>query len=171
MILAGHETTATTLFWSFYLLALDPASQDQLAAEVQAAIVNGALDLERLNLPVRWSMRRFGSIRRCPDCACPAGPDTVAGRPVKNKDVILIAPWLLPPHEKLWRDRTRSSVAFHAGAPATRSFRLSAVRRRRAASASVRISRWWKPHWRSPRSSCAFRIELLDREPVIPVGV
>src|SRR6266852_4763599 len=30
MILAGHETTATALFWSLYLLALDPASQDQL---------------------------------------------------------------------------------------------------------------------------------------------
>src|SRR6266550_4435635 len=48
MILAGHETTATTLFWSLYLLALDPTSQDQLAAEVQGVTVNGALDLERL---------------------------------------------------------------------------------------------------------------------------
>ena len=25
MILAGHETTATALFWALYLLALDPA--------------------------------------------------------------------------------------------------------------------------------------------------
>ena len=37
MILAGHETTATALFWSLYLLALDPATQEQLAAEVQGA--------------------------------------------------------------------------------------------------------------------------------------
>src|SRR5580658_5871072 len=35
MILAGHETTATTLFWSLYLLALDPANQERLAAEVK----------------------------------------------------------------------------------------------------------------------------------------
>ena len=35
MILAGHETTATALFWSLYLLALDPATQEELAAEVQ----------------------------------------------------------------------------------------------------------------------------------------
>src|ERR1700732_3427143 len=48
MILAGHETTATALFWSLYLLALDSTSQDQLAAEVQTATVNGALDVERL---------------------------------------------------------------------------------------------------------------------------
>ena len=33
MILAGHETTATALFWSLYLLALDPATQEQVAAE------------------------------------------------------------------------------------------------------------------------------------------
>ena len=39
MILAGHETTATALFWSLYLLALDPGTQEELAAEVQAATV------------------------------------------------------------------------------------------------------------------------------------
>src|SRR5256886_9455276 len=33
--LAGHETTATALFWSLYLLALDPATPDHLAAEGQ----------------------------------------------------------------------------------------------------------------------------------------
>src|ERR1700733_1732911 len=40
MILAGHETTATALFWALYLLALDPETQEELAAEVQAATVN-----------------------------------------------------------------------------------------------------------------------------------
>ena len=35
MILAGHETTATALFWALYLLALDPATQDEVAAEVE----------------------------------------------------------------------------------------------------------------------------------------
>ena len=33
-----------------------------------------------------------------------AGPDTIAGLPVRKNDVILIAPWLLHRHEKLWRD-------------------------------------------------------------------
>ena len=48
MILAGHETTATALFWSLYLLALDPETQDQVAAEVASASVDGGLELERL---------------------------------------------------------------------------------------------------------------------------
>src|SRR5882672_10112124 len=46
MILAGHETTATALFWSLYLLALDPDTQEQLAAEVKGAAIDGAFDLE-----------------------------------------------------------------------------------------------------------------------------
>src|SRR5260370_14574601 len=48
MILAGHETTATALFWSLYLLALDPVTQDQLAAEVQGLTANSALGIEPL---------------------------------------------------------------------------------------------------------------------------
>src|ERR1700744_810320 len=41
MILAGHENTATALFWSLYLLALDGVAKDQVAAEVKCAMVNG----------------------------------------------------------------------------------------------------------------------------------
>src|SRR3954463_15568449 len=41
MILAGHETTATALFWSLYLLALDPATQDQMAAAVGGVDATG----------------------------------------------------------------------------------------------------------------------------------
>ncbi len=41
MILAGHETTATALFWSLYLLALDPAAQEQVAAEARSVGIAG----------------------------------------------------------------------------------------------------------------------------------
>ena len=35
MIVAGHETTALTLFWAIYLLASAPAEQERVAEEVQ----------------------------------------------------------------------------------------------------------------------------------------
>src|SRR5258708_13864931 len=35
MIVAGHETTALTLFWSLYLLASSPAEQERVAPEVR----------------------------------------------------------------------------------------------------------------------------------------
>jgi cytochrome P450 len=172
MILAGHETTATALFWSLYLLALDSTSQDQLAAEVQGATVNGALDLDRLKFAravVDETMRLYPPAFLIARAA--AGPDTVAGRPVKNKDVILIAPWLLHRHEKLWRDPNAFIPSrFIPGAPPPDRFAYLPF----GVGARVCIG----AHFALVEASLAlakmigaFRIELLDQEPVIPVGV
>ncbi len=172
MILAGHETTATTLFWSLYLLALDPASQDQLAAEVQGATVTGALDLERLKFTravVDETMRLYPPVFLIARAA--AGPDTVAGWPVKNKDVILIAPWLLHRHEKLWRDPNAFIPSrFMPGAPPADRFAYLPF----GVGARVCIG----AHFALVEATLAlakiigaFRIELLDQKPVIPVGV
>ncbi len=172
MILAGHETTATTLFWSLYLLALDPASQDQLAAEVQSVTVNGALDLERLKFTravVDETMRLYPPVFLIARAA--AGPDTIAGRPVKTKDVILIAPWLLHRHEKLWRDSNAFIPSrFMPGAPPPDRFAYLPF----GVGARVCIG----AHFALVEATLAlakiiraFRIELLDQEPVIPVGV
>ena len=172
MILAGHETTATTLFWSLYLLALDPASQDQSAAEVQSVTVNGALDLERLKFTravVDETMRLYPPVFLIARAA--AGPDTVAGRPVKDKDVILIAPWLLHRHEKLWRDPNAFIPSrFMPGAPPPDRFAYLPF----GVGARVCIG----AHFALVEATLAlakiigaFRIELLDQKPVIPVGV
>src|SRR5262249_5099766 len=48
MILAGHETTATALFWALYLLALDPETQERVAVEGRAMPADAAPDLDRL---------------------------------------------------------------------------------------------------------------------------
>src|SRR5436190_11096679 len=107
MILAGHETTATALFWSLYLLALDPATQEQLASEVQGATIDAAFEIERLKFTravVDETMRLYPPAFLIARAA--AGPDTIAGFPVKKHDVVLVAPWLLHRHEKLWRDPT-----------------------------------------------------------------
>ena len=132
MILAGHETTATALFWSLYLLALDPATQEDVAAEVQGATVDGTLDIERLKFTravIDETMRLYPPAFLIARAA--GGPDTIAERPVKKKDVILIAPWLLHRHEKLWRDPNAFIPSRFMTRHAARSLCLSAVRRRR----------------------------------------
>ena len=172
MILAGHETTATALFWSLYLLALDPASQDMLAAEVQTATVNGALDIERLKFTravVDETMRLYPPAFLIARAA--AGPDTVAGLPVKKKDVILIAPWLLHRHEKLWRDPNAFiPTRFVPGAPPPDRFAYLPF----GVGARVCIG----AHFALVEATLAlakiigtFRVELLDKEPVMPIGV
>jgi cytochrome P450 len=172
MILAGHETTATALFWSLYLLALDPASQQQLAAEVQQASANGALDIERLKFTravVDESLRLYPPAFLIARAA--VGPDTIAGIPVKPRDVILIAPWLLHRHEKLWRDPNAFIPArFMPGAPPPDRFAYLPF----GVGARVCIG----AHFALVEATLAlakligaFRVELPDQQPVIPVGV
>jgi len=172
MILAGHETTATALFWSLYLLALDPVTQDQLAAEVQGVTANGALDIERLKFTravVDETMRLYPPAFLIARAA--AAPDTIAGFPVKKNDVILIAPWLLHRHEKLWRDPNAFIPSrFMPPSPPPDRFAYLPF----GVGARVCIG----AHFALVEATLAlakmigaFRVELLDKEPVIPIGV
>jgi cytochrome P450 len=171
MILAGHETTATALFWSLYLLALDPATQEELAAEVKAVTANGALEVERLKFTravVDETMRLYPPAFLIARAA--AGPDMIAGMPVKKKDVIMIAPWLLHRHEKLWRDPNAFVPSrFMTGTPPDRFAYLPF-----GVGARVCIG----AHFALVEATLAlakiigaFRVSLIDKEPVMPVGV
>jgi cytochrome P450 len=172
MILAGHETTATALFWSLYLLVLDPATQEQLASEVKSATVNGALDIERLKFTravVDETLRLYPPAFLIARAA--AAPDTIAGMPVRKRDVILIAPWLLHRHEKLWREPNAFIPSrFMPGTPPPDRFAYLPF----GVGARVCIG----AHFALVEATLAlakligaFRVELLDKEPIIPVGV
>src|ERR1700682_5370099 len=83
MILAGHETTATALFWSLYLLALDPATQEELAKEVGTAGIGGAPEIDKLTFTpavIAETMRLYPPAFLIARAA--SGPDSIAGRPV-----------------------------------------------------------------------------------------
>ena len=171
MILAGHETTATALFWSLYLLALDPAVQEELAAEVQGATVNGSLDIERLKFTravVDETMRLYPPAFLIARAA--AGPDTIADMPVKKNDVVLIAPWLLHRHEKLWRDPNAFIPSrFMTGTPPDRFAYLPfGVGARVCIGAHFALV---EATLALAKMIGAFRVDLVDREPVMPVGV
>jgi cytochrome P450 len=172
MILAGHETTATALFWALYLLALDPETQEQLAAEVKGAKVDGAPDIEGLKFTravLDETMRLYPPAYLIARAA--AGPDTIAGMAVKNRDLVLIAPWLLHRHEKLWGDPNAFIPArFMPGAPPPDRFaylpfgvgpRVCIGAHFALVEATLALA----------KIVGAFRVELLDREPVMPIGV
>jgi unspecific monooxygenase len=172
MILAGHETTATALFWSLYILALDPATQQELAEEVQGATVNGALDIERLKFTravVDETMRLYPPAFLIARTA--AGPDTIAGLPVKKNDIVLIAPWLLHRHEKLWRDPNAFIPSrFMPGTPPPDRFAYLpfGVGARVCVGAHFALV---EATLALAKIIAAFRVELIDKEPVMPVGV
>ena len=172
MILAGHETTATALFWSLYLLALDPATQEKLAAEVAGAAVDGALAIERLRFTravVDETMRLYPPAFLIARSAGAA--DVIAGLPVRKHDLVLIAPWLLHRHEKLWSEPNAFVPSrFMPGTPPPDRFAYLPF----GVGARVCIG----AHFALVEATLAlakmigaFRVELLDKEPVMPVGV
>jgi cytochrome P450 len=172
MILAGHETTATALFWSLYLLALDPSTQDEVAAEAKGASVAAAQDVERLKFSravIDETMRLYPPAFLIARAA--AGPDTIAGFPVKKGDVILIAPWLLHRHEKLWRDPAAfipSRFMPPAAPPDRFAYLPFGVGARVCIGAHFALV---EATLALARIVAAFRVELLDPDPVMPIGV
>src|SRR3954470_5479108 len=171
MILAGHETTATALFWALYLLALDPATQEQLAGEARAAGANGVLDIDKLKFTravIDETMRLYPPAFLIARAA--SGPDSIAGLPVAPRDVILIAPWLLHRHEKLWQDPNAFIPArFMTGTPPERFAYLPfGVGARVCIGAHFALV---EATLALAKMIGAFRVTLVDKEPVMPIGV
>ena len=172
MILAGHETTGTALFWALYLLALDPATQEDVAAEVRDAGADGALDLDRLKFTravLDETMRLYPPAFLIARAA--AGPDRIGDLAIEKNDVVLMAPWLLHRHEKLWRDpNTFIPTRFMPPAPSPDRFAYLPF----GVGARVCIG----AHFALVEATLAlakmigaFRVTLLDSEPVMPIGV
>ena len=172
MILAGHETTATALFWSLYLLALDPATQDELAAEARSALASGSLEATRLTFTravLDETMRLYPPAFLIVRAA--AGPDSVPGADIAKKDVVLISPWLLHRHEKLWDQPNafRPSRFLPGNPPPDRFAYLPfGVGPRVCIGAQFALT---EATLALAKLVAAFRVELLDRAPVTPVGV
>ncbi|MET0971712.1 MAG: cytochrome P450 [Tardiphaga sp.] len=172
MILAGHETTATALFWAVYLLTLDLQTQEQLAAEVRGAERAGALDLA--NLPftravIDETMRLYPPAFLIARAA--AGPDQLGDLAIARKDIMLIAPWLLHRHEKLWHaPNAFIPQRFMPGAPPPDRFAYLpfGVGPRVCIGAHFAIV---EATLALAKIVGAFRIELIDREPVMPIGI
>lgn len=172
MILAGHETTATALFWSLYLLALDPATQNELATEARSAFAGGAVDVARLPFTravIDETMRLYPPAFLIVRAA--AGPDSVAGMTIAARDVVLISPWLLHRHEKLWRDPNvfRPSRFLPGNSPPDRFAYLPfGVGPRVCIGAQFALT---EATLALAKLIAEFNVGLLDHEPVTPVGV
>ncbi len=108
MILAGHETTAVTLFWALYLAALYPDLQDVLAAE--AADVDLSPQHAAGGIKCLVQTRAFvdEALRLYPPAFLivreAVAADEIAGEKIAAGTVITISPWVLHRHRKFWHD-------------------------------------------------------------------
>nr|WP_216654607.1 cytochrome P450 [Pseudogemmobacter hezensis] len=107
--LAGHETSASALGWSLYLLALCPDVQERVAAE--AASVGDDPDFSAVSR-LRYTRDVFReALRLYPPVpmmvrqnSC---PETLRGRDVKPGAQIVLSPWHQQRHERLWQEPDR----------------------------------------------------------------
>ena len=107
-IVAGHETTALTLAWAFYLCAFDQDIQNKARAEAQSALQGRTATAADLpNLPY-CRMIIDEALRLYPPAALVSrtaqAPDTLAGREVKKGDTVMIPIYALHRNALLWDD-------------------------------------------------------------------
>ena len=108
MIVAGHETTALTLFWSLYLLASSRADQERVAAEVRAIDLGPDGAAEALTKLPYTKAVVSEALRLYPPAFALArmaiGPDRLCDIPVPRGALVMISPWVLHRHLRMWRD-------------------------------------------------------------------
>jgi cytochrome P450 len=108
MIVAGHETTALTLFWSLFLLASAPAQQRRVAEEVGP--IDLSVEAAGAALPKLPYTRAVvnEALRLYPPAAAIArmsiAADKVEGADIPGGSLIMISPWVLHRHVRLWND-------------------------------------------------------------------
>ncbi len=101
-ILAGHETTARTLGWTLHLITRDAAVAEKLKQEADAwdRSSAGIKGLVWHRAVIEEAMRLFppapAMVRQA------VADDEIGGHPVRAGDSVIIAPWLIQRHEKLW---------------------------------------------------------------------
>jgi cytochrome P450 len=102
--LAGHETSASALAWALYLLATHPDVQNRVAAEV--ASLGDTPDFSQLSR-LKFTRDVFREVLRLyPPVPMMvrqnAKPEEMRGRSVARAAQIVLSPWHLHRHERLW---------------------------------------------------------------------
>ena len=105
MLAAGFETTARSLFWTLYLLALDRAEQQRIRAEVLADPPSASI----AGVPRRWPRLRqavFEAMRLYPPAPMlfriAVQPDRLLEVDVEPGAIVIVAPWIIHRHRTLW---------------------------------------------------------------------
>jgi cytochrome P450 len=105
LILAGHETTAVTLFWALVMLAGSVETQNWLAEELSGADLSEdgvQAKLIRTRAVVNETLRLFPAaftlVRET------ILPDRIGTLKLPRHSVVMIAPWVLHRHHAYWAD-------------------------------------------------------------------
>ncbi len=101
--LAGHETSASALAWTLYLMALFPEWQDRVAEEAAALETCDFSVMSKLRLSrdvFREALRLYPPVPMLVrEASC---PERFRDRDVPKGAQVVLSPWHLHRHERLW---------------------------------------------------------------------
>lgn len=98
-IFAGHETTANALAWTLYLLSQFPDADARVAAEI-AAVDGDPARMTYTKQVLEESLRLYPPAPFISRDS--VGPDTIGPVEIRAGTSVLISPWLIQRHRKLW---------------------------------------------------------------------
>ncbi len=106
LFLAGHETTASSLTWTLYLLSLYPDEQEKAYKEIIQVLQGENIQISHLR-QFKYLTNIFKeSLRLYPPVgffAREAKKDTkIRDKMVKKGSGVVVAPWLIHRHESFW---------------------------------------------------------------------
>ena len=108
LVVAGHETTASALNWTWYLLALHPQVESQLHAEIAAAPPAEAASLAQMEALPYTQQVVSEALRLYPPgwllSRRAIGADVLAGFEIPAGTDVLLSPYLLHRHPRFWPD-------------------------------------------------------------------
>lgn len=127
--LAGHETSASALAWALYLLARAPEIQERAAAEAAGLPENPAVsDISGMKLIrnlFRETLRLYPPVpMMVRQARCPV---RFRGRNLASGAQIVLSPWHLHRHERLWDEPDRFDPDRWQGEPARASARAAYI--------------------------------------------
>jgi len=105
-IAAGHETTAKTLIWSLFLLGHAPSWADEIAREASQSPSEEANDpcahLPVTRAVIEEALRLYPPIAAISRVAI--GTDEIAGEEVAPGTMVIVAPYVVHRHRRLWEE-------------------------------------------------------------------
>jgi cytochrome P450 len=108
LVVAGHETTASGLNWTWYLLSQHPEVEAKLHAELDAAPVEVAPGLAQMEALAYTHQVVDEALRLYPPgwilSRRTIGPDTLAGYEIPAGTSVMLSPYLLHRHPKFWKE-------------------------------------------------------------------
>lgn len=131
LIVAGHETTASALVWTWYLVSRHPEAGERLAAEASAACADGPLGLEAAESLTFCAQVIKEALRLYPPgwlfTRRTIEADELGGFPIAPRTDVFISPYLLHRHPDFWSEPEEFRPERFAGPDAEERHRFAYV--------------------------------------------